>query len=59
MPEFNSIQHVSERDIDMKLIKGPDESLGDELLISDQNNEDTAATVNFDFALRAYISGNS
>lgn len=39
MPEYNSIQKVEDNYIEMKLHKGPDSNMNDELIISDHLNE--------------------
>jgi|APSaa5957512535_1039671.scaffolds.fasta_scaffold198890_1 hypothetical protein len=52
LPEINSVGVVVEKDIQVKLLKGPGETLSNTMLFSEQVSEDNI----FDFGLRAFIS---
>jgi len=59
MPDINQLGQCTDRDLDLKLKKGPGETYASELLFSENvtSGEDQFEN-NFDFALRAFISGS-
>ena len=58
MPESNSINKLEDAVIEMKLLKGPDTNMNDELIIADHINEQESKHTSFNFALRAFVSSS-
>ena len=52
IPEINTVNLVQDKDVQIKLIKGPGETFSNTMLFSEQVSEDNI----FDFGLRAFIS---
>ena len=58
MPELNTIGGVMDRDLDIKLIKGPGKNLSGDLIFSELASQDQGNSNVFDFVLRAFVSGS-
>lgn len=57
VPTINSIMKMEDEDLDVKMTKGPDISLGDQLMLSDQAGDGEEQQA-YEVAFRAYISSN-
>ena len=59
MPELNSINQIKDKDLELKLVKGPGEDFDNILLFSEQASFGGLNDNVFDFVLRAQVSTSS